>query len=69
MPRIFTPNDQYQMALANAAIGWLPFQGFGPLTNIIERIKSIDDPYYMRELTPATYGSLVAMGKERGIAA
>lgn len=69
MAKVFSPNDQYQMAIANAAIGWLTLQGYGPLTNIIENIKTIDDPYYMRNLPTATYGTLVAMGKERAIAA
>lgn len=67
--KIFTMTEHLQMIMAMAHMATLPYRCQGELTNMLITIKSIDDPRYMRELSPATYGSLLKMGKEEPIAA
>ena len=52
--RIFSPQDWADMALSTAELSDLQYRGFGPLTNVLVKISSIGDPYYM-DLSPATY--------------
>ncbi len=57
--RIFDGFDLYSMAVANTHLATLRYRSQGELINKLIIIKSLDDPYYMKNLSPGTYSDLV----------
>lgn len=54
---IFSDHDYWIMAKTADNIGKLRDRCHGQLNNIIANIVTLDDPYYMRNLTPGTYAA------------
>lgn len=58
---IFTPQEWYDMAAASERLSALVFTT-GSLTNTLVKVSSLDDPYYMSELSSETYQALLRRG-------
>lgn len=61
---IFDVNDWWLQAQAASQLARLQVEAQGRLTNMLVKISTLDDPYYMSGLSPAVYQRLLVLQDE-----